>query len=671
MAVSKYTKVRNDTPYPLNVQGADGRRLGLAPLEVRWLPSDDLFGFDLSQAKLTGLITESEEPPRELEDTIFSIAFGLGFLLVIACSVISGMVKDNSIAVPQWVIWVAGVIVWISGVVVVVSFKTRKAGLVVRFLWQMLTLLVILAIGLGLPAATVYYFGEGKVLLAQPPSAELFIRLLQVGFIAIASLLPTLLFFLFDRFRLSTVRDRLYRDLFRLDQRLETRSEIDASYGSQIQEAYGPEDQGRGRLAPGNRWPVLVCAIVVTAGWLAVLSPVGSVIGNPLVPRQTALAFSFIGAYFFGLQLIARSYARGDLKPKTYGYITIRILSVAVLSWILEVIFGSHSTTKLVTAFLTGILPEEFFTLLRERVRGKGPARLVPESEKHPLTRLEGIDLYDRARLELEGIVNIESLAHHELIQLVLATQVPVPRLVDWMDQAILYLHVTTESKSKDDVSAGITLRQYGIRTATDLLSCWDAAGKRKDCDDFKALLGTRGQLNRLEVIRDALVDDEWLDRIKDWRSNTPREPLEIHAYPNTYPSKLAYATRLEQERRYKEALQMIGEAIEIQDLPKARLQRAALLMSVPISTLRDPEAAREDARKAFDLGQDDLEILRELIPIHEEMKDWEYAIRATDAAIGLIGDPRDDDSRARLKALKKNRVEFERNQKAVSATAG
>jgi hypothetical protein len=236
------------------------------------------------------------------------------------------------------------------------------------------------------------------------------------------------------------MRNRLYRDLFQLDHGLTKRSQIDVKYGAQIREAYGTEDQGRGRLARGTRSPVLVCAFVMTLGWLAAFKPIGTVdetlMRRPLSPEHTALTFGFLGAYFFGLQLISRRYARGDLKPKAYSYVTTRILIVAVLCWALELVYynkdnNGESKLILLAAFLIGIVPEEFFTFIKEnfrgRRRGRNLVRLVPESEKHPLTRLEGIDLYDRARLEQEGITNVESLAHYDLIQLLLETQIPVP----------------------------------------------------------------------------------------------------------------------------------------------------------------------------------------------------------------------------------------------------
>ena len=93
------------------------------------------------------------------------------------------------------------------------------------------------------------------------------------------------------------------------------------------------------------------------------------------------------------------------------------------------------------------MLPETFLLRLQELARtfvgqkvvGKKGQSLVPLIyEPHPLTNLEGIDIYDRARLTDEGVTNIEGLAHHDFVDLLMKTRIPVPRLIDWVDQAIL-----------------------------------------------------------------------------------------------------------------------------------------------------------------------------------------------------------------------------------------
>jgi tetratricopeptide (TPR) repeat protein len=660
--------IRNDTPNELRIKGANEQPIVLAPLEQRQFKEEDLGGFDLLEASQAGLVSYWMSPPSELVARILGIVFGFGFVAAIPTGIFAG------IQTPAWfptglswkmTVWITGIAIFLLVIVFTVIKETKSLRLVVRFLAQALSLIVILAIGLGLPAGTIYFFGGGKTLLADP-SPKLFARLLQVGFIATASLVPVLLFFLFDRFQLNTLRTRLYRDLFRLDRGLKTRSEIDTKYGSQIREAYGPEDEGRGRLARGTRWPVLVCAFVVTIGWLASFTPVGEIdiasVQKPLFPVRSVLTFGFLGAYFFGLQLISRRYARGDLKPKAYSYITIRILIVVVLSWVLE-IFSADSKAILLLAFLMGILPDEFFTLVKEKFRGQALAKITPEAEKHPLTRLEGIDLYDRARLEQEGIVNVESFAHHDLINLVLETQIPVPRLVDWMDQAILYLHVIEKDTVEGQQPTREKLREYGIRTATDLLTCWKAADVRQELNEFRKLLGD-SKPYRLEVIRDALLDDEWLERVQDWRNDDEREPKTIEAVPRTFDGKLRWARKLEDEKSYREAIETLQEALEIRDNAEVRVLLAGLFANVEVLSLRNVDLSREHARQAFALGTNDLEVMSRLVDINDINGDTDDALRACEIAIKLIGDPKKDKQRQEaLKKLKQQKSELEKKK--------
>ncbi len=53
----------------------------------------------------------------------------------------------------------------------------------------------------------------------------------------------------------------------------------------------------------------------------------------------------------------------------------------------------------------------------------------------------------------------MEGLAHHDLIELLLQTRIPAPRLVDWTDQAILYLHVGDAGDTGDGTTTATASR--------------------------------------------------------------------------------------------------------------------------------------------------------------------------------------------------------------------
>ena len=179
---------------------------------------------------------------------------------------------------------------------------------------------------------------------------------------------------------------------------------------------------------------------------------------------------------------------------------------------------------ELVFAFLIGFFPQTGMSLLKQaasmRLRAwtalKTPNGLSVDSESSlPLERLDGINVYHQTRLMDEGIENVENLAHADIIELMLATRIPLSTLVDWIDQAILLIHV----KEAEDMKK---VRSYGIRTATDLESTCREVKRRGEEGPFLGLLGPEKPAAgppRLRSILDALADDQWMSYLRRCRS--------------------------------------------------------------------------------------------------------------------------------------------------------
>ena len=188
---------------------------------------------------------------------------------------------------------------------------------------------------------------------------------------------------------------------------------------------------------------------------------------------------------------------------------------------------GVAGSSVLVIAFLIGFFPDTGLTAIREFVRTtKLVHGAVPSlKEKFPLEKLDGVNIYHRARLLDEGIENLENLAHADLIELMLTTRIPLATLVDWIDQSILYLHTAGADDEQADKDAGV-LRSHGIRTATDLEAAHEAAAARNGSaeDEFLGLLGSDRGPSRLRVILDALRDDEWMPHLRRCRLTDPHE---------------------------------------------------------------------------------------------------------------------------------------------------
>ena len=198
---------------------------------------------------------------------------------------------------------------------------------------------------------------------------------------------------------------------------------------------------------------------------------------------------------------------------------------VTILAMVLELLPGPNDSPYiLVLAFAAGIVPETALVGIQEYLNRSSAGAVFGRgiAEPNPLTNIEGIDLYDRARLLDEGVSNVEGLAHHDLIELMLQTRIPAPRLVDWIDQSILYLRIGSNDGDEGALrSHSIShLRTFGIRTATDLEQAHWEAKNRGELDAFLQILpGDEGTppIPRISVILDTLKDEEWMANLRYW----------------------------------------------------------------------------------------------------------------------------------------------------------
>jgi hypothetical protein len=263
-----------------------------------------------------------------------------------------------------------------------------------------------------------------------------------------------------------------------------------------------------------------------------------------LVPDPSAATMAFLGAYFFAVYLVLRGYFRGDLRPKIYNQISARLVTVVVLAYLMTVLFaddGERNRALWTIAFLAGVVPTTVLQRLgvASSILGKhmGPAwlqKVFKEAFTTPrsLTQIDGVDIYESARLESEGIADIPSLAKSDLVSMMINTRLPVELLVDWTDQAVLI--VLLNDGRGEDVDERVTaLRAIGIRTATSLLKVARANGPdgtRREVEKILATVpstdGPAGE--RRAVDGPALL--QWLAaqiqaepsmrRIRHWRSS-------------------------------------------------------------------------------------------------------------------------------------------------------
>ena len=179
--------------------------------------------------------------------------------------------------------------------------------------------------------------------------------------------------------------------------------------------------------------------------------------------------------------MLVRRYFQNDLKSTAYINATMRLVIVILLVWavipLLDEYLDVSDITLLAVAFVIGVFPSVGWQFLQQTLIRK-PIGLVVDSlePKHKLGDLDGLNIWYESRLLEVGVEDMQNLTTTDIVDLMLNTRIPVDRIVDWIDQAFLYLRVTDEHRRA-------LLRSYGIRTATDLDDVLTDASGRSDIE--------------------------------------------------------------------------------------------------------------------------------------------------------------------------------------------
>ena len=192
----------------------------------------------------------------------------------------------------------------------------------------------------------------------------------------------------------------------------------------------------------------------------------------------TALKYGFVGSYFFALEMIVRRYFQDDLRTAAYVNVMVRIVVVALLVSVVHLVWPSDKSPNIeniewALAFFIGIFPQVGLLVIRTAItRALGLDRLLPSLKvDYPLSRLDGLNFWYEARLLEAGIEDMQNLATANIVDVVLNTRIPVGRLIDWLDQALLCIRLDErKDKRKDTGGPRALLRSIGIRSATDFV---------------------------------------------------------------------------------------------------------------------------------------------------------------------------------------------------------
>ncbi len=276
-------------------------------------------------------------------------------------------------------------------------------------------------------------------------------------------------------------------------------------------------------LAAGISWAIsLIGLMILFVGEAIGIGSIGR--GNesfPVEGSRLVFGMAFLGAYFWGLQYVFRRYVANDLIPGVFYSLGIRMLLAATLALLIFNAFpsfpdqitsasagapikpdpaGADAKIWPALAFLLGAFPQRGLQWLIARIPVFS-TEADPSVRPLPLDMIEGVQTYDRMRLEEIGIESCHDLATADFIPLVLKTSYGARELTDWILQAKLCVYCGQAVKD---------LRQHGIRTILDLKDIKDEEilelAKKTSANDFslkraKEFANEDSEIERLQVV--------------------------------------------------------------------------------------------------------------------------------------------------------------------------
>jgi hypothetical protein len=337
-------------------------------------------------------------------------------------------------------------------------------------------------------------------------------------FLAVAVLFPATLYYLFNVSRRYSILTDLIANLDRAGlltpatatSREQSRQKRVVTYIRKYESTYGPlgpraltdiqtaasleraveaveeiRDESRPFSAVMNetRIPVVIATVLIAVGWAVALPPM--VQANDweaqFSPTLGTISFAFLGAYFFSVQMLLRRYIRRDLSSTAFTSVSLRIILAVIGTWVVmygvDGIAGQRLTEqgRLVLAFSIGLLPVIVIQALAEVSKKLFAWAHVMESlrNSYPTSRLDGLSVWHASRLEEEDLDNVHGMATADILELMIQTRLPPDRIVEWVDQAILYSQLADAQPSGDTILTD-KLKQHGVRSATTLLVAQD-----------------------------------------------------------------------------------------------------------------------------------------------------------------------------------------------------
>lgn len=256
--------------------------------------------------------------------------------------------------------------------------------------------------------------------------------------------------------------------------------------GSQGRELPSPStgnspSAGTGDSTPSNRWDgISYClhgglAVLATAAGASLFFRAQDGLLN--VDTQHGMQLGFLGAYVFCLNVVYRRYTTRDLEPHVYLSCAVGLIAGMIFNYVAFTAITSVATTSpegftgvgagaaAILAFSLGYFPN-----LAIRWFGRISRTSVHERQRRsdalPLALIDGISELHESRLQDAGIDNVQNLAAVDIRAMVEKTPFSAHQIVEWVDQAVLYLYV--------DPGEIESFRKAGVRSVSDFRDIWN-----------------------------------------------------------------------------------------------------------------------------------------------------------------------------------------------------
>jgi len=225
--------------------------------------------------------------------------------------------------------------------------------------------------------------------------------------------------------------------------------------------------------------------------------------------------------------MLFRRYTREDLRQSAYLAVSLRIVLAVIGTWVavkaitaIRKDMRNESESSLLVGFVIGVFPRIAWQFIQGAFKAlmrmlRLSDKILPSMESGlPVSDLNGLTEWHEARLEQEDIENIPNMATAEIVDLMLGTRFPPDRIVDWVDQAMLFTHLGPD---RDGEKRKDLLRLHGIRTGTSLIQAFEATKGRDDAKEVEKIL-SKALRSHVRSFLDAVETEPNLALIGNWR---------------------------------------------------------------------------------------------------------------------------------------------------------